>query len=407
EFGIALNDRFHFYEKSDVSIPNTPVNFNGYSLDKNTLYMEWKKESPQYLIYKGAKKESLLLVDSVSTGYYKDTSISTGKNYFYAIKARTTGGQLSQYSEIISIYHHAPAKVWDYIISGQNNISLYFTERIKTGAAELSSFSLKTDAGQVIPAITCIPTGEKSMLINFSQSLTPGTYVLQMKNFSDYYGSPVTDTSFPVRFAAKQTDTLFYVESFQLLNSHQFKMVFNLPFDSASVLNSANYSFSPVNFIESISLDGINRSVLVTLKNGRPLGATGIESVLYLSNIYSSAASGRIAIKNKSAGSVLVFSKNAENIDNVYAYPNPVQVNKNNTVTFANLPKYAEIHIFAPTGTKIKTINENDGNGGVTWDLKDETGALVQSGIYFFRVRQLDDNNEELHNKLFKFAVIR
>ena len=52
-------------------------------------------------------------------------------------------------------------------------------------------------------------------------------------------------------------------------------------------------------------------------------------------------------------------------------------------------------------------MEETDGNGGVNWDLKDEKGEFVSSGIYIYRVVSLDEFDNEVDEKIEKFAVIR
>jgi len=76
-------------------------------------------------------------------------------------------------------------------------------------------------------------------------------------------------------------------------------------------------------------------------------------------------------------------------------------------LTFANLPRYAQITIWTVDGTKIGEIEESDGNGGVTFNLLDFSGNTLSSGIYLYRIVMLDDSKNEQEEKLGKFAVIR
>ena len=76
-------------------------------------------------------------------------------------------------------------------------------------------------------------------------------------------------------------------------------------------------------------------------------------------------------------------------------------------MTFANLPKRAKIIIWKLDGTRINELEETDGNGGVDYDMKDDSGKELGSGIYIFRVVRLDDSNNEVEEKIGKFAVIR
>ena len=74
---------------------------------------------------------------------------------------------------------------------------------------------------------------------------------------------------------------------------------------------------------------------------------------------------------------------------------------------FANLPKKVKIVIFKLTGEQVNEIEHSGGDGGVEFNLKDKNGDEISSGIYIYRVVRLDDNNNEVEEKLGKFAVVK
>ncbi len=55
----------------------------------------------------------------------------------------------------------------------------------------------------------------------------------------------------------------------------------------------------------------------------------------------------------------------------------------------------------------INEVEETDGNGGVDYNLTDLSGNQISSGIYIYRIVQLDDQSNEGEEKLGKFAVVR
>ncbi len=107
------------------------------------------------------------------------------------------------------------------------------------------------------------------------------------------------------------------------------------------------------------------------------------------------------------SGSEIVLTSNAKSLDDIYVYPNPVDIGIHQIITFANLPPRVEIHIFSIDGMFVKKINEEDGNGGVSWNLKDENNESIGSGIYFYKAISLDNLNNNLQEKIGKFAVIK
>jgi hypothetical protein len=127
--------------------------------------------------------------------------------------------------------------------------------------------------------------------------------------------------------------------------------------------------------------------------------------VLRINNLLSDGFSGNIPI-NTGAGSYVVLSSFAKNLSDVYVYPNPTK-ESTDKVTFANLPQRAKISIWTIDGTLINEIEETDGNGGVDFNLMDLNGNKISSGIYFYRIVQLDETGNEGEEKLGKFAVVR
>ena len=126
-----------------------------------------------------------------------------------------------------------------------------------------------------------------------------------------------------------------------------------------------------------------------------------------IGNIKSSTLSGNIEI-NSGAGSYIVLTGFAKDLSDVYVYPNPAEIGTGITnITFANLPQYATITIWTLDGTKVGEVEENDGNGGVDFNLQDFSGNLLSSGVYIYRIVMLDQFNNESDEKIGKFAVVR
>jgi hypothetical protein len=50
---------------------------------------------------------------------------------------------------------------------------------------------------------------------------------------------------------------------------------------------------------------------------------------------------------------------------------------------------------------------ENDGNGGLQFNMTDYDGEALGTGIYIYRIVQTDANGNESDEETGKFAVIR
>jgi hypothetical protein len=282
-------------------------------------------------------------------------------------------------------------------------VTVEFSEKMSNTIENLLAFKLN---GNVYPN-SISPASQYSYLVTFRNEIPFGLNELSILGLRDFYGSPIqpTETTFIMDtvFVAPE----FFISSFKIVDAYNIKLIFNLDVDEATAVNIYNYVFEPDNKASSVSIDASdNKIVNISLTGQKPVGSIGREYVLRVKDIFSSATTGSIKI-NEGAGSYIVLSSFANDLSDVYVYPNPVNPTEGEELTFANLPRYAQITIWTIDGAKIGEIEESDGNGGVTFNLKDLSGNTLSTGIYFYRIVMLDDSQNEQEEKLGKFAVIR
>jgi hypothetical protein len=101
--------------------------------------------------------------------------------------------------------------------------------------------------------------------------------------------------------------------------------------------------------------------------------------------------------------------KISENMARINVFPNPYfGSNKAETnayqrfVTFSNLPQTATIRIINLAGELVKTINHNNTTGYERWDLRNEVGLPVSSGMYIAFIEIPNAGNRTL-----KLAIIQ
>ena len=223
----------------------------------------------------------------------------------------------------------------------------------------------------------------------------------------DLYGSPIQPTLINFRMDSVIVKQEFFISSFQLIDAYNIRIAFNLDVDEQTAQNVGNYSFEPDNRVTSAVVDASDKRIVnINLKGQKPVGSVGREYVMRVKNLLSSVSTGSISI-NEGAGSYIVLSGFAKDLSDVYVYPSPVRPSNGESLTFANIPRFAKITIWTIDGTKIGELEESDGNGGITFNLKDMNGTQLSSGIYFYRIVMLDDSKNEKEEKLGKFAVIR
>ena len=102
------------------------------------------------------------------------------------------------------------------------------------------------------------------------------------------------------------------------------------------------------------------------------------------------------------------LAKNQVNQINVFPNPyygvNSEELNKyNRFVTFSHLPKKATIRIFNLAGVLVKTIEKNNQDQFQRWDLANENGLPVASGLYIAYIDMPDVGT----TKILKVAIVQ
>ena len=98
----------------------------------------------------------------------------------------------------------------------------------------------------------------------------------------------------------------------------------------------------------------------------------------------------------------------SNDLSNVSVYPNPYygfheleSARNNKFVSMNNLPQEAEVKIYSLGGTLVRKIEKDDEGQFAEWDLKNQYGYPVASGLYIMRITS---GNEE---KIVKLALVQ
>jgi hypothetical protein len=399
-------DGVKFYEFGLSNRPAIPNNVKGYSIDSTSIFLSWQGNVDQYYIYRGLAADNLILIDSViAVTEYVDFNLDQNTNYYYGIQAFDLSKEdpFSNLSKALEVYSHSPGKVISVTASSQKTVTVKFSEKMNNTIENLQAFKLN---GNVIPN-SIAPASQFSYLLTFRDEIPVGLNELSVADLRDLYGSPIQPDSIEFDVLPLIENPEFFISSFKIVDAYNIRVMFNLEVDETSAENVSNYIFEPDNKASSISVDASNKKMVnISLNGQKPVGSIGREYVLRVKDIFSSASSGSLKI-NEGAGSYIVLTAFANDLSDVYVYPNPVKPTSGEALTFANLPRYAQISIWTVDGTKIGEIEESDGNGGVTFNLRDLSGNTLSSGIYIYRIVMLDESKNEQEEKLGKFAVIK
>jgi hypothetical protein len=175
----------------------------------------------------------------------------------------------------------------------------------------------------------------------------------------------------------------------------------NLGFLPATAANSARINANPL-FVDQ-TIGSVDFTFTRQALSGT-LGPTGASAAPAIAN-QSVAASAQVLnlgqmllsqgpyairatatdwVGNISAPAQAVIFIVGDDLNNIVVYPNPWDTRKhpNRIVRFANLTPQAEIKIFTVSGHWVKTLDAS--NGFAEWDLTNDAGQNVASGIYIY-----------------------
>jgi hypothetical protein len=401
EVAFPYSNKIEFLEFATSNYTSTPYNLSGYSISSSTVQLSWISNSPKFYIYKGLDRNNLELVDSTSVSTFYDTDIILDSTYYYAIRAFDSSKPepLSGMSNSVEVFAHTPAKLTDAKSNSNRSVIVTFSEKMKTTIENLQAFNI---VGVGYPnSVTA--NDQYSYLLSYISDLPEGEQKVIIENIKDFYNSPIEKDSLTFIVTPVIDEQTFFVSNFEIVNSYKLKLTFNYPVEENLAIITSNYTFEPDNKVSSVNIDPSDaKSIYLDLTGNKPVGSIGKEYVLRISNLTSSTG---ITI-NTGAGSYVVLSTFAKDLSDVYVYPNPTKEGTEK-ITFANLPQRAKISIWTMDGILINEIEETDGNGGVDFSLIDLSGNKISSGIYFYRIVQLDELNNEGEEKLGKFAIVR
>jgi titin len=89
----------------------------------------------------------------------------------------------------------------------------------------------------------------------------------------------------------------------------------------------------------------------------------------------------------------VLMSRAAQGLKAAHAFPVPFNPGEGHTqITFTNLAQTCTIRIFTLSGDLVKTIQETDGDGQAAWDVKNESGFDIVSGVYIYHIKSEDDS---------------
>jgi len=333
-------------------------------------------------------------LDSITTTADSSVVLDGEASRRYALRARTDG-DVSPLSPSRTVRPHPPATIETVSYPSPSAIELRFTEPL---AADTRTEQFRFGSQDVVPQRLVRARNGEAVVLHYSDAMAGRTGALKWTAVADTSGLPVAQTSARVSFPSNDRRTLF-IEQATILGERRVRLSFSAPLDPTVAQETDRYTLRPRGRVTDVQMAGEADSTVALEVRGLVMGASGAESSLRVSGLVSAEGDSLAA-----EGGTVRLTRPANDLSNVFVYPNPYRAaTHGKDLTIAGLPREATVRIYAPSGRLVRVLSvENNRDGGRRWDLRDERGEHVPSGVYLIRV-----NAPEHAPVLEKAAVIR
>jgi subtilisin family serine protease len=370
---------------ADFTGPPTPAAFQARPLDTNLVELFWEPtSSPEgFRLYRGTDPQGVMFFAGVLSPPFLDTTVEAGADYWYRLTAvdSALSPPESLPTPLARVTPGPKPFVESAAFSPPTQVRVLFSKIMGPSVEDQNNFEVQ---GIGAPSSSIRHRSGKEVIITIPNGLSPGSHTLTARHVFDSAGAPIDTLRNAVTFEVTEQISAPYLVTATLSQQNQLLLEFNEPLDPISATQIENFTIEPNIDIDSAILDSQDpKFVRFQIDPKSPIGPFGIEYLITVRNVKNQTG---ISIKfGQGDTAALVFS--SPDLSEVFAYPNPFRGDSDRDhVTIAGLTNEAIVRILDASGRLIRTIEENDGNGGAEWDLKDESGKSVASGIYLFYV---------------------
>ncbi len=407
ELGLGLGDSTYFFEKDVINNGPSAVNsLRGTVLGPSSVQLSWL-EVPNATAYRLVRVRDPLnnSLGQISTGFTGNMAIDQDlvpeELYLYSIIAvnETLTPPESEFGNPIFLRPHERPHIDSIAVENDRQLTLFFTEPVVSREEDKFKFVLN----DTITPISLLSYSEtrNQLLLSFQQSFLTGTNQLFIDSTfldRDLAYLQAEDTLQFFTYEPVEEEFLI-IQDWEVLNDKEVKLTFNFPLDEGTALDNTHYTVSPIGAVSSVRWGSEDEdAVIIELLDAR-IGALGYAVSISAQDV---CAINGVCLGNE--GNTATFSSHKNNLSEVFVYPNPVSSHSEfDGLRFANLTQQATIRIFSASGRLVQIVEEDNGDGGINWNLKDREQQRIKPGVYLFHVTTQEEGVEEF---LGKFSVV-
>ncbi len=383
--------------------PAPPLNLRGDPVDAHSIVLEWNAVTgaDSYSVFMATAIPDFTRVLSTQDPFAVIDSLPEDELRTYAVTSLSVAFpiQESVLSNYVSLAANAAPSLEDTAMFIEPHfVRLRFSEPM--GSTALAQWSYRLDDLR-FPDVVTSDEGGRVIVLSFVSGLSAGWHSVTLAEVHDAQQSilPISERTAFVQIAYQDSGGPRLL-SHRILGGPSASLV-EIVFTesmSTSALNPANYRMESPRSVQSVTgLESDNSRIHLQLDPRYPVGALDLPARIMLRNLTSVDG---IPMDTSAGRADIVLGGAAPDISQVFVYPNPyrgIGPDGEHVVVFAGLPERATIRVFTVQGLLVRTIEHQNSTGASRWDLKNDDGDAIASGVYLFTA---ENGGETVRGKL-------
>ncbi len=414
EIGFCGFNQTLFFEMNGANEkPAAPKNLMSVTLSDTTALLYWGKSDDAQYYYVGEIRDNMVDLWTVpitndSIIVHKPNGLASDCAVFTVVAMNDTYVEKrSDFAVPREVCFYTPIDKMNIESITPNPLALVlgFNGYLPHNSIEAGKIQLCDSDGKFIKfAESALLNSDTSLIASFNATLADGKYIVKVESFTDRFYTPTTPFTQPFNLKNPVGEQEVYLTNLTVLQPTLLELFFSDDLDKTNAEVVGNYDLKPIGSVLSVGLSQSNsKSVILLLSNElRHNSARGMNYTITAKNIVT--LNGKKMTTGAGATLGFVFSELTNT--NTYVYPQPIKLSVDDKAMFAGLTKNAVIEIITMDGRIIQELTENDGNGGVEWDLRDLNGTILAPGIYLYRVNGTNTNDKLQFEEYKKLVII-
>ena len=348
-----------------------PGGFTALALDASTARLAWLAVAGanRYQVYRDGEG-----VASVAAGLsYIDSNLLRDTVYAYSVTALDEAGRESAPSTTVTVRPVPPPRIVAVEQLGRHQLAVHFDAAMDIDPDRTYLYAVAPDVGA--PASVFGDQDGRRAVLGFATALPDsGRYRLEVDALGGVDGTPLAAADAFDFELAPVVDPVRLVAA-AVRSSHRVTLWFSgslRPFSAAVPGRHIEIDGGAL-AVRAMEVAADSVSLLLDLPL-RPLGRRYEIEVLELEDERGLPVEGRLFV-----------ALPATDLAGLTVFPNPYDPRAGG-LTVAGLPPDARVSIQTLSGQPVRELVEWDGDGGLSWDGRNQAGSIVGSGVYLYVV---------------------